>query len=283
MSFLDLFPPPRQVPPAFRPALKEVKMFIPAKEYPGYNFIGLILGPRGSTQKRLENETGAKVTIRGKGSLKEGAQIRTDARGRLPAGWHEETHVHIAGDTWDKVDSALEIVEPLLFPVDEERNVHKRKQLLELARINGTVRPGMFENDNVGQLMLIQQSSGPLGSSEGAYRLPEHVRRQVDDQYRRDIARAKGIQVESSEAEYQAFLQELGGVRFSCFDFLHLSAALAVAHLPCLCPPRLPLPPPHSPGPRGRGCAPPGAPPRAGGAQGRGAHRVRAEDLGRGA
>jgi hypothetical protein len=39
---------------------------VPVKEYPGYPFIGLILGPRGNTQKKLERETGAKIVIRGK-------------------------------------------------------------------------------------------------------------------------------------------------------------------------------------------------------------------------
>ena len=43
----------------------EKKLFIPVKEYPGYPFIGLILGPRGNTQKKMERETGAKIVVRG--------------------------------------------------------------------------------------------------------------------------------------------------------------------------------------------------------------------------
>lgn len=45
------------------------KLYIPIKEYPNYNFIGLIIGPRGNTQKRLERETGCKVSIRGRVSF----------------------------------------------------------------------------------------------------------------------------------------------------------------------------------------------------------------------
>lgn len=37
------------------------KIWVPVKEYPGYPFIGLILGPRGNTQKKLERETGAQI------------------------------------------------------------------------------------------------------------------------------------------------------------------------------------------------------------------------------
>merc|ERR1739845_161692 len=152
-----------KIPTNFRPAMKEVRMFIPHNQHPGYNFIGLILGPRGSTQKRLETETGAKVTIRGKGSAKEDCQIRLDAYGRLPPGWNEETHVHIAAESWDKLDAAIELVEPLLIYVSEEKNIHKRAQMLQLAKLNGTVRLEALENDTAGQLMLIQLLNGPIG------------------------------------------------------------------------------------------------------------------------
>eukprot|EP00897_Mesotaenium_endlicherianum_P005813 jgi/Mesen1/525/ME000104S10621 len=127
-------------PPAgWRPLLKDAKLFVPQREYPGYNFIGLILGPRGNTQKRMEQETGAKIAIRGKGAVKEGKQgFRKD--GKVPDGANEELHVYISADTIQKVDAALALIEPLLTPVDEIRNQHKRKQLRELALMNGTIR-----------------------------------------------------------------------------------------------------------------------------------------------
>ena len=39
----------------------------------GFNFFGLIIGPRGNTQKRMQAETNTKIAIRGRGSVKEGA------------------------------------------------------------------------------------------------------------------------------------------------------------------------------------------------------------------
>jgi len=54
-------------PPAdYKPPKKTKKLFIP--ESGDYNFIGLILGPRGSTQRELEKKSGCKISIRGKGS-----------------------------------------------------------------------------------------------------------------------------------------------------------------------------------------------------------------------
>lgn len=76
------------------------KIYIPQEEYPDINFmgecalaiwsfplshqhvqlLGLIIGPRGSSLKKLEARTGAKVMIRGRGSEKEGKR-RDDGPG----------------------------------------------------------------------------------------------------------------------------------------------------------------------------------------------------------
>ena len=39
------------------------KIRIPVEQHPTYNFIGLIIGPRGKTQKELEAKTGCKIAI----------------------------------------------------------------------------------------------------------------------------------------------------------------------------------------------------------------------------
>jgi hypothetical protein len=59
------------------------------QEYPNYNFIGLVIGPRGVTQKAMEKESGAKIVIRGRGSSKEGAKNRSDG------GLDDEDQLHV--------------------------------------------------------------------------------------------------------------------------------------------------------------------------------------------
>ncbi|KAF5198615.1 Splicing factor-like protein [Thalictrum thalictroides] len=127
-------------PPAdYRPPKLHKKLYIPMKEYPGYNFIGLIIGPRGNTQKRMEKETGAKIVIRGKGSIKEGRlQQKRDLKPD-PAE-NEDLHVLVEAETQEALDAAAGMVEKLLQPVDEVLNEHKRQQLRELAALNGTIR-----------------------------------------------------------------------------------------------------------------------------------------------
>jgi splicing factor 1 len=105
---------------------------VPAHQLPGQSYIGLIIGPRGNTQKRMEAETGTKISIKGKG-------MRGSAN--QPGEEDEPMHVHITGDTEEAVEAAAAQVMALFHPTSEEAlTAHKEKQLRELALINGTLR-----------------------------------------------------------------------------------------------------------------------------------------------
>ncbi|OAY80497.1 Branchpoint-bridging protein, partial [Ananas comosus] len=94
-------------PPAdYRPPKLQKKLYIP-KDYPGYNFIGLIIGPRGNTQKRMERETGAKIVIRGKGSVKEGKLLQKRDMKPDPAE-NEDLHVLVEADTQEALEAAAD-------------------------------------------------------------------------------------------------------------------------------------------------------------------------------
>lgn len=41
-----------------------------------YNFVGRILGPRGLTAKQLEAETGCKIMVRGKSSMRDKKKVK---------------------------------------------------------------------------------------------------------------------------------------------------------------------------------------------------------------
>jgi splicing factor 1 len=132
--------------PAFQPPIDFIKskpvrrIFIPKSADPNINFIGLIIGPRGITQKELEQETGCKISIRGKGSAKEGSKGRASKH----ADEDEELHVHIQADDEEKVERAAKKIEILLRPIDDALNEHKQKQLKQLALINGTLRESEY-------------------------------------------------------------------------------------------------------------------------------------------
>ena len=62
--------------PALLSALQDsskIKKKIPLPKNTGVNYIGMLIGPKGLYQKKLEEESGCKILIRGKGSQKEGS------------------------------------------------------------------------------------------------------------------------------------------------------------------------------------------------------------------
>lgn len=104
--------PTFQPPPDENPHKFIKKLYIPVKEYPGYNFVGPIIGPRGNTQKRLKRETGAKIQVRGRGSSRTQQEAdKYDA---------EDLHVYIEADNEKSLDAAVEMVDKLLIPYSEE-------------------------------------------------------------------------------------------------------------------------------------------------------------------
>ncbi|KAE8738453.1 hypothetical protein FOCC_FOCC016066 [Frankliniella occidentalis] len=120
------------------------KVYVPVKDHPDFNFVGRILGPRGMTAKQLEQETGCKIMVRGKGSMRD---KKKEEQNRGKPNWehlNDELHVLLTVEDTEnrarvKMDRAVEEVKKLLIPADGEDELKKR-QLMELAIINGTYR-----------------------------------------------------------------------------------------------------------------------------------------------
>ncbi|XP_033740789.1 protein quaking-A-like isoform X3 [Pecten maximus] len=121
------------------------KLYVPVKEHPDFNFVGRILGPRGMTAKELEQFTGCKIMVRGKGSMRD---KKKEEQNRGKANWehlNEELHVLITVEDARqraevKMAKAIEEVKKLLVPAPDGEDDLKKRQLMELAIINGTYR-----------------------------------------------------------------------------------------------------------------------------------------------
>lgn len=129
---------PQYKPPInYNPNVKITeKLFLNASAHPEINFMGLLLGPRGNTLKKLQGDSGARIGLRGKGSVKGGRAV-------LGNNLDEELHCVITAESQEKVDLAkrlcLKVIDEVIHaPVGQ--NEHKRNQLKELAIINGTYR-----------------------------------------------------------------------------------------------------------------------------------------------
>jgi splicing factor 1 len=136
-----------------KPVKNTEKLYVPAKDYPDINFMGLLLGPRGNTLKQLRDQSGAILQLRGKGSVKDGKSVSSNddnetnnsvafSNPNLTSN-ADELHVLITADSQQKIAKAIkltnEIIEKAISsPVGQ--NDLKRGQLRELAILNGTFR-----------------------------------------------------------------------------------------------------------------------------------------------
>ncbi|KAF4785385.1 zinc knuckle [Colletotrichum scovillei] len=210
-----------------RPTKTQEKVYVPVNDYPEINFIGLLIGPRGNTLKKMEGESGAKIAIRGKGSVKEG-KGRSDAA--HASNQEEDLHCLIMADTEEKVNKAKKLIHNVIetaASIPEGQNELKRNQLRELAALNGTLR------DDENQAC---QNCGQIGHRK--YDCPErqnytasiicrvcgnagHMARDCPDRqkgasWRNDGAGRAGSagRIEGGDAvdrEYEQLMQELGG------------------------------------------------------------------------
>ncbi|KAF8525812.1 hypothetical protein BU17DRAFT_41406 [Hysterangium stoloniferum] len=133
------FRPPVEYHQQKRSQRPQEKVYIPAKEFPEINFFGLLVGPRGNSLKGMERESGAKISIRGKGSVKEG-KGRPDA---YADDSEEDLHCLVMAETEEKVAHCVKLINKVIetaASTPEGENIHKRTQLRELAALNGTLR-----------------------------------------------------------------------------------------------------------------------------------------------
>lgn len=109
--------------PSFRPPVEyhqqkrsqrpSEKVYIPVKEFPEINFFGLLVGPRGNSLKKMERESGAKISIRGKGSVKEG-KTRPD---QYAEDAEEDLHCLVLAESDEKVASCVRLINKVIETV----------------------------------------------------------------------------------------------------------------------------------------------------------------------
>ncbi|KAH0871224.1 LOW QUALITY PROTEIN: hypothetical protein HID58_078246 [Brassica napus] len=124
---------------------RSIRVDIPVDQYPNYNFVGRLLGPRGNSLKRVEASSECRVLIRGRGSIKD--PVKEDMMRGKPGYEHLNEQLHILVEAElpiEIVDARLmqarEILADLLTPVEETHDFYKKQQLRELALLNGSIR-----------------------------------------------------------------------------------------------------------------------------------------------
>ncbi|XP_063048340.1 KH domain-containing, RNA-binding, signal transduction-associated protein 2 [Engraulis encrasicolus] len=119
------------------------RVLIPVQQYPKFNFVGKLLGPRGNSMKRLQEETGAKMSILGKGSMRDKGkeeELRKSGEAKY-AHLSNDLHVLIEvfappGEAYSRMSHALEEIKKFLVP--DYNDEIRQEQLRELSYLNGS-------------------------------------------------------------------------------------------------------------------------------------------------
>ncbi|ELT90894.1 hypothetical protein CAPTEDRAFT_228106 [Capitella teleta] len=164
------------------------KVLIPVKEFPQANFVGKLLGPKGNTLRRLQEDTGTKMAVLGRGSMKDkkksnltrpflshaligGSRPMEDemrSEGGKFSHLNDELHVNIECfglplDCHRRILLAMEEIRKFLVPDydDDIRNA----QMQELRYLNGGELPPRGRGRGRGAMGGPSRGGPPGGSS----------------------------------------------------------------------------------------------------------------------
>ena len=104
----------RFVPPSdYKPLKKFKKIYLSdnAIKDTKANYIGKIIGPGGKTQKLIENRSGCKIGVRGRGANKQAKDIFEN---------YQPLHISGGADNDEQLDKGVEEVEKILNGEEDE-------------------------------------------------------------------------------------------------------------------------------------------------------------------
>ncbi|KAL7646849.1 UNVERIFIED_CONTAM: hypothetical protein RMT77_002105 [Armadillidium vulgare] len=124
-----------------------VKVLVPVREHPKFNFVGKLLGPKGNSLKRLQEETMTKMAILGRGSFRDKAKEEELRKNPDPkyGHLHEELHVEVTAhappaEAYARIAYALTEIRRYLVP--DHNDEIRQEQMREMQILNG--RPAIL-------------------------------------------------------------------------------------------------------------------------------------------
>ncbi|XP_033738651.1 KH domain-containing, RNA-binding, signal transduction-associated protein 2-like isoform X1 [Pecten maximus] len=124
-----------------RPQGVALKVKIPVRDFPKFNFVGKLLGPKGMSLKRLQEETGTKMSILGKGSMRDkNKEEEMKKEGGKYAHLNEDLHLLIevyseVSDCYARLSHAVSEVQKFLTP--DYNDEISQQQMEEMMFLNG--------------------------------------------------------------------------------------------------------------------------------------------------
>ncbi|XP_058982148.1 uncharacterized protein LOC101888571 isoform X2 [Musca domestica] len=158
-----------------RPVKVAVKVAVPVRDHPKFNFVGKLLGPKGNSMKRLQEETMCKMAVLGRGSMrdrKKEEELRGSGDSRY-AHLFEDLHVEIstfAAPAEAHARIAYALAEVRRFLVPDYHDDIRQEQMWEMQALTTSTNPngnGSINNINSGNSSDQELASSPNHLIEG--------------------------------------------------------------------------------------------------------------------
>ncbi|XP_054089830.1 uncharacterized protein LOC105215959 isoform X2 [Zeugodacus cucurbitae] len=126
-----------------RPVKVAVKVAVPVRDHPKFNFVGKLLGPKGNSMKRLQEETMCKMAVLGRGSMrdrKKEEELRASGDSRY-AHLFEDLHVEIstfAAPAEAHARIAYALAEVRRFLVPDYHDDIRQEQMWEMQALSSS-------------------------------------------------------------------------------------------------------------------------------------------------
>uniref|UniRef100_A0A6A7GBP3 KH domain-containing, RNA-binding, signal transduction-associated protein 2-like n=1 Tax=Hirondellea gigas TaxID=1518452 RepID=A0A6A7GBP3_9CRUS len=132
-----------------------VKVQVPVREHPKFNFVGKLLGPKGNSLKRLQEETMTKMAILGRGSFRDKAKEEELRKNPDPkySHLHEELHVEVTAhappaEAYARIAYALTEIRRYLVP--DHNDEIRQEQMREMQILGGRNGAVLLPIDGLG-------------------------------------------------------------------------------------------------------------------------------------
>lgn len=152
-----------------RPIRLTIRALVPVREHPKFNFVGKLLGPKGNSMKRLQEETMTKMAVLGRGSMRD-KQKEEDLRLSNDPKYqhlHEELHVEITAfappaEAHARIAYALTEVRKYLIPDsnDDIRQEQMREMEVMCTGVEGAPQQPNIPLDPLKQVPVPQGPNG---------------------------------------------------------------------------------------------------------------------------
>ncbi|XP_054737223.1 KH domain-containing, RNA-binding, signal transduction-associated protein 3 isoform X2 [Anastrepha obliqua] len=125
-----------------KPLRVSQKVLVPIREHPKFNFVGKLLGPKGNSLRRLQEETLCKMTVLGRNSMRDRAkeeELRSSTDPKY-AHLNSDLHVEIStiappAEAYARIAYAMAELRKYLIP--DSNDVIRQEQLRELMDNTG--------------------------------------------------------------------------------------------------------------------------------------------------